>query len=368
MKYLISSLFLLCLVMESFALPRFAVRSGALCSDCHTNPTGGTLRNKSGWGFGKNNLAMYSSFNQEDGMQPSPYIGNNISYGLDYRTQYLIFTDSTKTRTDFHRMSGAVYIGVEASEKISIQSRYDFVQSVWEAYAVASILPNNGYIKFGTFTPNFGIRLDDHTSFTRGGDMGVSAGGAGFIYNPFYTETGIELGYYFGELAFLTVSAGGSGFPSFQKDPAYTARLELNPPINDNINLMFGGSFAAVKPGFGSAIRNASMLGGFVGFGFNNFTLLAEFDQAKSLFVTDKKSSALMIEAAYKISKGLDAVVRFDKFDPDTDSEKDEYSHIILGFDYFPISFLEIKPQYRINGEEPKIDNNLFLIQFHIWY
>lgn len=368
MKYLISSLILFCLVMESFALPRFAVRSGALCSDCHTNPTGGALRNKSGWGFGKNNLAMYSSFDEEDGMQPSPYVGKNILLGLDFRTQYLLYSDSSKTRTDFHKMTGAVYFGVEASEKLSIQSRYDFLQSIWEAYAVASILPNGGYLKFGTFTPNFGIRIDDHTAYTRGGDMGISAGTNGFLYNPFYTETGIELGYYFGELAFLTASAGSGGFPSFQKDPTYTARIEFNPPINDNFSLMFGGSFASAKLGFAPSIRNANFAGGFLGVGFDKFTLLAEFDQSKSLFVNEKKSNALMLEAAYKISKGLEAVVRYDKFDPDADADKNEVSHIVIGADYFPISFLEIKPQFRINGEDPKMDNNLFVLQFHVWY
>jgi hypothetical protein len=38
--------------------------------------------------------------------------------------------------------------------------------------------------------------LDDHTSYTRGGDFGLLfSGGAiqGLVYHPFYIETGVEL-------------------------------------------------------------------------------------------------------------------------------------------------------------------------------
>lgn len=368
-----SALLLFCVfalfASDLLALPRFAARSGAKCSDCHVNPTGGGLRNKEGWAYGKNNLMLYKTYSDDSEFEVSPMIGKNILFGADFRSQYIVRFDSAYTKSDFHKMAGSLYFGVMASEKVTLYSRYDFAQSVWEAYAVASILPNDGYIKAGTFTPNYGIRLDDHTAYTRGGDFGVLSGvTAGWIYEPRYTETGFELGYYFSDLAFLTVSAGGAGYPSFSKDPVYTANLLFTPSLGDKANLFFGGSFASIKKGFGPTITNVNSFGGYLGFGIGNFSLLAEFDNAKNLVMKDSTASALMIEASYKLTKGLDAVVRYDKFDPNTNADKNELGHIVIGFDYFPYSFVELKPQYRINTEEPKYDNNAFVLQFHFWY
>jgi len=75
-----------------------------------------------------------------------------------------------------------------------------------------------------------------------------------------------------------------------------------------------------------------------------------------------------MIEAAYQVIKGLDAVVRYDRFDPLADVENEELSRIIVGFEIFPWSFIEIRPQYRIQMEDPSVDNDAFVLQFHFWY
>ncbi len=93
-------------------------------------------------------------------------------------------------------MTGSVYGRVGLSKKINILARYDFVNDIWEAYGVAHILPNNSYIKAGSFQPNFGIRLDDHTAYPRGGDFFLlfqSGARTGLIYDPFYIESGGEL-------------------------------------------------------------------------------------------------------------------------------------------------------------------------------
>ena len=68
-------------------------------------------------------------------------------------------------------MTGSIYTNFALADNINLLGRYDFIQEIWEAYGVLHILPNNGYIKIGSFLPNFGIRLDDHTAYTRGGDL-----------------------------------------------------------------------------------------------------------------------------------------------------------------------------------------------------
>lgn len=373
MKYLFLPFLILILISDGFALPRFSLRGGGgNCLSCHVNPTGGNMRNRSGWTYGKNVLPMVSPSSD---FQMSNRIGENIQFGLDLRGQALMRMRD-KNDFGFHRMTGSVYTNVDLSEKISVFARYDFIQNIWEAYGIAHILPNNSYIKAGTFQPNFGIRIDDHTAYTRGGDIGlVTSARAGLIYDPRYNETGIELGAYFGDFALLTASVGNprSDIPFFpNSDLSWTANLNISPSISDDAALFFGASFNSFRgplpPFFNRSYPAVKTFGGYAGFGYGDFTIMGEFDIANNYLFKDTSSAALMIEAAYRIIKGLEFVVRLDRFDPNSKIDKDELTRVIVGFEIFPFSFIEIRPQYRIQMEDPKIDNDSFVLQFHIWY
>ncbi|MBV6511200.1 MAG: hypothetical protein HRU80_06235 [Ignavibacteriales bacterium] len=354
---------------EIFSLPRFSVRSGGKCIDCHVNPTGGTMRNESGWKWGKNNLVMWKS-DGEESSQASNMIGENVSYGLDFRTQYLYSQEQGKS--DFQNMTGSLYFNAELNDKISLFARNDFVWGIWEAYGIANIF-KSGYIKAGVFTPNYGIRLDDHTAYTRGGDLGLThTSSGGLIYDPRYLETGVEFGYNFGELAFATMSIGRQGgFASaapFSKDPSYTARVEFTPEVSDNFTFMAGANYASHKQTLFPGWRDYSYAGGFLGFGAAGFTLLAEYDIASNYRAADTTSNVMMVELSYKIKRGLDAVVRYDRYDRNTDGEGDVTSHLIVGLEYFPVSFMEIRPQFRLFTADDPTKKNSVVLQFHFWY
>ena len=368
-KFSLLSFFVIIVLMldVAYSLPRFSLRQGDRCISCHYNPSGGEMRNEGGWYFGKNIISM--NLPDEKEYMMSPRISDNISFGLDYRTQLLY--SAAKEKMDFQQMTGSIYTHVGFSKKIDALARYDFVNQIWEGYGVARILPNNSYIKVGSFIPNFGLRIDDHTAYTRGGDFGLLFSlqnfRQGLIYNPFYKEAGVELGAFISNWAYLTVSAGSNLFDNrtFQKDPTYTTRLELTPKIG-SVGLTFGGSYAAAK-----VPQTTDMYGGFLGFGIDRFSLLAEYDIAKNLISStagDIESNALMVEAAYVIVGGLEAVVRYDRWDPDKNTSKDEISHVIFGFEFFPYSFIEIRPQYRLVMEDPSVTNDSFVLQFHFWY
>jgi len=182
------------------------------------------------------------------------------------------------------------------------------------------------------------------------------------IYNPFYIETGIEAGVYLSDLAFITLSAGQSNFPFFT-DPTYTARFEITPQFG-SINLLAGGSFGAYRDSL-----EVKMMAGFFGISVNDFTLLAEYDVMNNFLAREMKSSAFMAEASYKLTKGLEVVVRYDRFVPFTDKTDLNFSHLVLGFEIHPYSFIELRPQYRINMEKPTtVKNDAFVLQFHFWY
>lgn len=359
--FFFSILFLLTSIDQSYSLPRFAVRLGDKCIDCHYNPTGGIIRSEDGWNFGKNIMSAISP--RENEFAATPKIGENISLGLDYRTQFLYSAE--KKRTDFQQMTGSIYTNVALSKKINLLGRYDFINQIWEAYGVAHILPNNSYIKAGSFQPNFGIRTDDHTAYTRGGDFALltTGGNQGLIYTPFYTEAGVEAGFYISNWAFLTASVGSNAATRpLSKDPTYNARLEFNPTIG-RVGLLFGGSYAQTH-----IPRTADFYGGFAGIGYRRFSLLGEFDISNDLLNQDVKSNFTMVEAGYAITLGLDAIVRYDRLDPNTDVSDDELQRVVVGFEWFPYSFIEIRPQYRFIIENPSVENDAAVLQIHFWY
>ena len=354
--------FILILGIECYSLPRFSLRAKNKCIDCHYNPTGGLIRNENGFFYGQNLLSMISPRTDEFTM--SPKLNNNISIGLDFRGQFLY--SQSKNRTDFQDMSGSIYANIQIAKNIDIISRYDFVQDIWEGYGVGHIFPNNGYVKGGAFQPYYGLRIDDHTAYTRGGDFSTffaTGARSGLIYNPLYVEAGIEFGFYISNFVFLTTSVGTNlNNPTLTKDPTYTARLEFDPIIG-NVALMFGGSYAAAK-----VPQPTDFYGGFAGIGYDRFTLLAEFDHSNNLIGTNIKSNFLTAQAAYVIIIGLEAIVRYDWMDPNIDISNDEIGHLVLGLEFVPYSFVEIRPQYRFIIEDPNIDNDAVVIQFHLYY
>lgn len=366
---------------EVYALPRFALLQGGTCGDCHVNPTGGLMRNDGGFAFGKNVLPM---MRPDKDFPMSQKIGDNIQYGLDFRgNSYLFFGENpnlnlpkNSKRIDFQSMTGSVYTNVNLSEKINVFARYDFIWQVWEAYAVAHILPNEGYVKGGSFTPNYGIRLDDHTAYTRGGDLGLITPGAtkrGLIFDPRYIESGVEVGQYISDFVLVTASVGNPRTPViFTTDPSYTANLLFYPVISNKAALMLGGSVHIYRQQQFVVNKyiypQVQLYGGYAGIGIGNFTLLGEYDIANSYVKKDSASSALMIEAAYNLFKGVEAVVRYDRFDPLTDVNNDDISRLIVGFELFPYSFIEVRPQYRHQMEHPEITDDTFLVQLHLWY
>lgn len=352
-------LFIITFSYELFAVPRFAIMRGNQCIDCHSNPTGGLIRNKDGWNYGKNNLRMFKGTQSNI----NPFLNENISIGFDFRFQYLYSQELKKT--DFHKMSGGVYTNFILSDELNFIATYDLYRNTFEGYGILKVFPLDAYLKVGSFSPNFGLKLDDHTAYTRNGDMGLLSTKAiqGLIFAPNYSQTGIELGIYPTDLLFISLSAGQDKFP-FRTDPSYVGRIELTPSIN-NFNFMFGSSYGL----FRSTLDKFNFTSVFGGFGFKNFSLLSEFVLAKNYVSQNVNSQALMIETSIRMRNGVDFVARYDRFLSDTQQKNIYSSHIIVGFDLYPYSFFEIKPQFRINLENPRIEkNNSFILQFHFWY
>jgi hypothetical protein len=53
-KLIVLSIIVLSITEVLIALPRFSLKYGNKCFDCHYNPTGGEMRKLDGWNWGKN--------------------------------------------------------------------------------------------------------------------------------------------------------------------------------------------------------------------------------------------------------------------------------------------------------------------------
>ncbi len=366
-------------VAPAFPLPRFALTTGARCSSCHVNPGGGGMRNQHGLTFGVGALTMAAhgdSTVEAGDFVFDPRISESITLGADVRTQFL-YASAGSTST-FHMMTASLYADVRLGKDVSFFMKFDLVNATYgersgpEVFLLARVLPGRWYLKGGDFLPAYGIRIDDHTGYTRGGDLGSIPGAValpGLIFVPSYKDIGVEIG---GDAGGIEITAGvfnGTGNAvrlDFNDSKAFAARLEYGFSAGD-VNAIVGSSGYA----FGDYL-----MGGFhAGVGAGPFALYGEADFTRnrispSGFTIDESADVMAAFAAaeYRIARGVWLTGKYDIFDPTRGVPSDAFSRITLGLELFPLPFIELRPQYRFSTEHPSVDNDVALLQLHAWF
>jgi len=159
--------------VSTSALPRFASRTGLACSSCHVNPDGGGMRTAFGLSYGRDDITIKALQEQYGLSDFSTQISDFLSYGVDFR--FLAFYQKYKkenvpdvSRSSFFPMQADAYFNLAISKKIDLFVNPAFGPfNRYEVFGIAKVLPWNGYVKLGRFTPPYGLRFDDHTSFVR---------------------------------------------------------------------------------------------------------------------------------------------------------------------------------------------------------
>ncbi len=357
------------------ALPRFALSTGIKCASCHINPTGGQMRNQYGTNtYSMEELPLESTFDSEFTFDPK--ISDNITIGSDFRSQYLA-DEFTHTST-FQAMAASVYASVNLTKKATFYYKQDIVNGTYgsffpgtEVFALVKGLPANFYAKGGIFLPDFGWRIDDHTGYTRGGDLGYTSAGyhPGLFFVPNYKDIGLEIGNYFDDF-FITVGIfNGTGHTNklnFSKEKSVSAKIEY-------ANQIFSHNYRVGISNY--SYKNFTMQGVNFGIGTEDLTFLAEIDWAKNQLdintyvITEKvRSLAAFAEIDYRIMQGLWFVGKYDLFDPQQGVKDDVLKRVNFGVEFFPMSFIELRPFYRFNIEKPEFSNNQFVLQMHVWF
>ena len=353
---LLVSLMLL-LTVSAFSLPRFASRTNFACRSCHVNPTGGGMRSPFGVSYGRDDVPI-KSWQEEFALEEfSTNITEFLSYGADFRLLYFYQKkDNTDTeRSSFFPMQADVYFNFALSKKVNLFVNPAFgPYSRYEVFGLAKILPANGYIKAGRFTPSYSLRLDDHTSYVREATP---------FRNNSGQQTGIELAIAPDPISIVAaVTNGVSGDRASAVPKALYGRVDGR----------FKAGFANVYLGASAYRDNAGggKLTMYSGFGSlslgDNFTIVAEGEQiegnstlmsvngdrnARNSTGRELTQRALMVEASYALIEGFDLKFMYDFFDPNVDVKSGLATRYSGGFEFFPISGVEVRPLYRYTDD-----------------
>lgn len=342
------------------SLPRFASRTGAKCQSCHVNPSGGAMRQAFGVQYGREQLpvpAWSKDFEVEDF---SNLLTNFLGVGADFRTLYFYQKRDSTSANAFWQMQGDIYLNFKVAKKVNMFINKG-LRSGFEVFGLLNILPASGHIKIGKFVPAFGTKFDDHTAYIR-------------TYTGFSPEfgrpelTGAEVGVAPGP---VTVIGGiynarddfGSGTGS---EKAFLGRAEGMFKLGEETTFGIGANLFSRKTAFG---YTTTIFGGLGSFSHGNFTVFGEADLIKNNQQVDVSGVVAYVEADYMVTPGLDLKLAYDFYDPDKDLKSGSKSRFSFGFEFFPISGVEVRPVYRLVKDEPvdiKNDEVHLLIHFYL--
>ena len=320
------------------ALPLYASREGAKCASCHFDPNGGGMRNEFGFSYDKNRHSMEEE-TKFGNIDVNPQLNDWIRLGVDMRMTYI--ADDFKNGSDawaFFPMQANVRFAVTPFEHLAVVGSHgitvddppgDFPPPyvAREFYALFHDLPKNAFVQVGRFRVPFGLRQDDHTSFTR-------------VFLPYDSQkedAGIALG-----------STGKNGWFEF----SYTNGDAV--PTQGQAQA-FAGKVAWAFPwlqGGVSGYRDMDDLDRsrwslYLTRTFHSLTLLGEYaggtDESP---IGDVNSMAGFVEGVYRVSRAVNLRAKYDYVDPDKDRDRTVNRRYLIDVDLEPVPFTQVKLSY----------------------
>ncbi|MEE9190756.1 MAG: hypothetical protein V3U16_08310 [Candidatus Neomarinimicrobiota bacterium] len=372
MRRIISILaIILFVIMNSISgEPRFAVQNGTSCGLCHLNPTGGDLRSDYGISIvSLDELPADKSFTSNY----SGIINEFITFGADFRIQSLIqkeeFEETEKISVVLFPMQLDIYGQISVLNNLAMYIKHDHLRNNQEFWAIFTFSDGNNAIRVGKMMPDYGIKLADHTAFTRGGNIRQKVGleKEGLLFSPTrIIPAGIEGSFNYNDLVFsaglynrfLDGSDQNYGENESILEKTVSAKLQYFHD-GEKVRKMVGLSY--LKEG------NISFGGIFGGLNYGKWTWMGELDLSKN-WIPTSTSLASFSSLSFNIKKGWVAEGRYDFFDENIEKTGKAISRFVLGLSIFPIPFVELKFQARITSvAEGSPTDPLFLIQIHTW-
>jgi hypothetical protein len=394
------SIVVLCMMITAgdiYAYPKFAALYGSKCSECHINPTGGGIRNPFGVKIAKENLywKVFEKANKT-ASDFDPVINKTFQLGSDFRMIFINdqISEGVPDFNTFFQMQGDFWVHAKISKYLSLTTDIGLylpntfgpnpLPTKYEIYGMISNLPAGLYLKVGRFIPNFGLKIPEHRAYNRQLN--------GF-YTPYAADAGFELGIS-PSLFNLTVGFSNGSSPDKNGTVNNTFDFDSQKQVvvsgdfrwsNKKETLAFGlgGSFLS-NPFKYDAANNINALrqiaAGYLMLGLGKrVSILGEFDynrlDLKDADNTRADFTTIFGEMDVRIFQGVEAKFQFENYNPqlgvpDAPLQRRRYS---FGFNFFPITGLEIESIYRVVDEpglpsDQKIKNNEFQETFKVYF
>jgi hypothetical protein len=369
------------------ALPRYSLLTGTRCSACHFNPQGSGIRNELGW----------SSMNQVGAIGLDSLLGEQstntffdglLTIGFDGRAQIAKQGHTPDAdREIIFPMQFAPAVAFTPSEMLSIFGTYNAGpiryagQTSFDVQALFQPGVTLPSLRVGYFQPSVGIRHDDHTMFLR---REASTSSPSPLLAPNYNELGGEITYEGQRWLTLNVgvfsahnlhkvqvysdSAGISVATSLvdSSKPSISARAILWPQLlDDGINMELGASILANG--------DFKMINAFGGLGLaEKATIYVEGMYARSANLPDGKLREIrnvMVQGSYQLWQWLALEWRYEwgQTEFPTEGPSNRAQAFIMGAQFFPIPYVELRPEYRYYQNADYLQGQ-YTLQMHLFY
>lgn len=301
--------------------PLYAARTGMACARCHIDPSGGGIRNATGFRYAQGGHTMAPDEDREPTLDPR--IADGVRLGGDLRAQYMQdASNEVRDRSTFFLMQAALHVAADLSESFTLVYSNDQGRTT-EAFALVRLPISDLLVKAGRFRPAFGIEEEDHTTFTRD-SLGFGNGAE---------ETGVEVaiarGSALANLALVNGNAGGVFDSNPQK--ALIARVAWSP---NRFGLGASGS-VDTPASFGGQIERSYRYGAFGHFRHGRLVLMGEYDRGvEEMGQGDSvERAAMFAEADLLLSDRITTRVKFDRYDPNLEFAETARDRVAIGLE-----------------------------------
>ena len=332
------------------ATPRYAARYRQNCNLCHHNPTGGGMRSLYASQYLVPTEMVIRPLPAERLEKIQPQVSESITIGTDIRMIHHYADEKRRPpELDFFQMQGDLYLRFQADERLSAYMDRG-TSSTLEIFGLAYVLPWNGFVKFGRFTPAFGWKFDDHRQFTREGRSGDNLPPDLFFEPPSQTDVGIEVGLYPGRFFLVAALLNGAFGNSFDTDDELGHTVQLGYRFDlGPLGFVAGGSWLRnVESG---GLRSAG--GPFGALNVGPFTWLGEVDWSNLDGDTSERTALLTShEVTWQLLRGLDLRGVFNYADPDLDRQTGTRVKSGGGVDALVTPFFGIKAMVNVYAND----------------
>jgi len=354
------------------AEPYLTVRTGAKCSDCHSNLTGGGKRTPFPYIHAHDVLhdlqilPLPARVKSYDGQ-----IFSRLSLGGDLRvrnkTQWSDNPDAQGRVRENRAFRGHVDFNETDIHEALLYGQLDLWPDVLSVYLdedvtsgattrevfalLRGVLPLDGYVKAGRFFTPFGLELHDDEGFVR------ANGGATFQNSDEGVEIGIMPGPFFLTAA---VTDGVQGDTDVQSAINAYAVIDDVPVVR---SVLAGASY----------LRQASdryAAAWYAGTNLWHFTMLGEFvlidDRSDTAAADDQFASYAEVDFLAFDWLNVRGIFEFLKV-----ANQRNRTHYAIGLEPFIDVFLQPRIQYRINnapGSEPDLNTTELVFELHVWF